>query len=390
MAIRQVYLDHSATSPVDERVLEAMLPYFSGKYGNAASVHRFGQEAEAAIETARETVAGILNCTPREIIFTSGGSESDNLALRGVAFAARQSGRGEHIVSQALEHDAIGRTLGQLDLLFGFASSVADIDGEGVVHPENLRHVMRPDTVLVSMMMANNEIGSLMPIAELAAVAHEYGAVFHTDAVQAAGQLVLDVQELAVDMLSLSAHKFYGPKGVGVLYIREGTPLLPIQTGGSHEYGVRSGTQNTPLIVGLARALELAYEERERRVQRYVALRDRLIEGVLARIPDVHLTGSREERLPSHASFVFKHVEANSLLMHLDQKGIAASSGSACKVGNPQPSDVLKALGYDNEWALGGLRLTLGRDTSEADIDYVLGVLPQAVEITRKFWMPHY
>lgn len=388
MATRQIYLDHSATTPVDERVLEAMLPYFSGKYGNAASIHRFGQEAESAIEQARHTVAGILNCTPREIIFTSCGSESDNLAVRGAAFAARQEGRGAHIITQPLEHSAVGRTFGQLDLMFGFENTQATIDDTGMVTPDALRQAIRPDTVLISLMMANNEIGTLMPIAELVEVAHEKSITFHTDAVQAAGQLDLDVQKLGVDLMSISGHKFYGPKGVGALYVRDGTRVIPMQTGGSHEHGLRSGTQNTPLIVGLAKALELAYAEREQHIACYRQLRDRLIDGVLSRVPDAHLTGSRENRLPSHASFIFKHLDANMLLMHLDNKGIAASSGSACKTGNPQPSEILLHLGYDREWALGGLRLTVGRSTTIEDIDYVLEILPQAIENVRKMWMP--
>jgi cysteine desulfurase len=259
------------------------------------------------------------------------------------------------------------------------------VDSEGQISPDALRDAIRPDTVLVSLMLANNEIGTVLPIRALAEVAHEKGAYFHTDAVQAAGQLDIDVQALGVDLLSLSAHKFYGPKGVGALYIRDGVPLAPVQTGGSHEEGRRSGTHNVPLVVGLARALELAYAERAEHVAHFSALRDRLIDGVLERIPDVHLTGSRYNRLPSHASFVFKNVNGNTLLMHLDMRGIAASSGSACKTGNPEPSGVLLALGYDHSWALGGLRLTVGRQTTHDDIGYVLEVLPEVIEGVRRF-----
>lgn len=382
-----IYLDHSATTPVDDRVLEAMLPYFSQHYGNPSSIHQWGQMAEAAVERARRTIAGILNCRPHEIIFTSCGSESDNLAVRGAAVAARHAGKGRHLITQPLEHSAVGKTCRQLETYFDFDCTYLPVDSQGQITPIVLENAMRDDTTVVSLMLANNEIGTLLPIAELAAVAHERGAVFHTDAVQAGGQVALDVQALGVDMLSLSGHKFYGPKGVGVLYVREGTPLVPSQSGGSHEFGLRSGTHNVPLIVGIAKALEIADAEFETHTAHYRAMRDRLIEGVMARIPDVELTGDTQQRLPSHASFVFKYTDANMLLMQLDMRGIAASSGSACKVGNPAPSAVLQALGYDESWTLGGLRLTVGRQTTAADIDTVLAVLPEAVKAVRQLWV---
>ncbi len=387
MPDRFIYLDHSATTPVDERVIAAMMPYFSEIYGNPSSVHRVGRKAETAMEDAREKMAKILNCRPSEIIFTSGGSEGDNLALRGVGLASKQLGRGTHLITSPLEHSAISRTAHQLEDMFGLPTTFLQPNRAGSITPDMLREAIREDTALVSLMLANNEIGTILPIAELAAVAHEKGAYFHTDAVQATGQLDVDVQKLGVDLLSMSAHKFYGPKGVGALYVREGVPLVPSQTGGSHEAGRRSGTHNVPLIVGMAAALEIAYAEYDRWIPHFTDLRDHLIEGVLAAIPDVELTGERHNRLPSHASFVFKQVNGNTLLMHLDMKGIAGSSGSACKTGNPAPSEVLLALGYDHDWAMGGLRLTVGRHTTHADIDIVLDVLPKVIEGVRRFSM---
>lgn len=383
-----IYLDHSATTPVDERVLAAMQPYFQHIYGNPSSVHRFGQDADAAVEQARYQVAQVFDCLPKEVIFTSCGSESDNLAVRGAALSAQRAGKGAHIVTQPLEHSAVGRTVKQLADVFGFELSYAPIDDNGRVTPDVLRSVMREDTVLVSLMYGNNEIGTVNPIAELADVTHEFGAIFHTDAVQAPGQLPLNVAALNVDLLSISGHKFYGPKGVGALYVRWGTPMLPVQTGGSHEFGLRSGTHNVPLIVGMAEALMLAEEEREQHVTHFKRLRDAIISGVLEKVPAVQLTGCATNRLPSHASFVFKHVDANNMLMQLDARGIAASSGSACKTGNPEPSEVLVALGYGTAWSMGSLRLTVGRQNSMADIDRVLKILPAAVETARKLWMP--
>lgn len=383
---RHLYLDHSASTPVDERVLEAMLPYFGQIYGNPSSMHHFARQSEKAVENARDTVAQILNCQPKEIVFTSCGSESDNLALRGAALAAQKNGRA-HLVTSPIEHSAVSRTAQQLAEHLGCTLDFVPLQKDGSVTVAALESVLRDDTALVSLMVANNEIGTILPIAELAAAAHARGALFHSDAVQAGGQLALDVRALGVDMLSLSAHKFYGPKGVGALYVRDGVALLPSQTGGSHEEGRRAGTLNVPLIVGLGKALEIAEAERAQHTSHMQHLRDHLIDGILASVPDVELTGARQNRLPSHASFVFKHVDGNQLLIFLDNKGIAASSGSACKTGNPEPSKLLLALGYDASWALGGLRLSLGRHTTAADIDYVLEVLPQQVNNVRLFSM---
>ncbi|MCB9451697.1 MAG: cysteine desulfurase [Anaerolineaceae bacterium] len=381
---RTVYLDHSASTPVDPRVVEAMMPYFTEVYGNASSAHRFGREAETAIESARETVAGILNCKPSEIVFTSGGSESDNLALRGAAWSARQDGKGHHLVTMPLEHSAVTKTLAQLAAVMGFEATILPVDSTGLVDVEDLVAAIRSDTTLVSLMYASNEIGTVEPLPLLAVAMREHGILFHTDGVQAAGQLPLDVEALGVDMLSMSAHKFYGPKGVGALYVRDGVNLIPSQSGGSHEEGRRAGTPNTPFIVGLAKALEIAYAELDTHTAHYRAMRDRLIEGVLRRVPGSRLTGHPEQRLPGHASFVFDGVDSGTLVMHLDMKGVAASGGSACKTGNPEPSGVLLALGFSEQEAISGLRLTVGRQTTEADVDYAIDMLVECVATARK------
>jgi cysteine desulfurase len=379
MQRRTVYLDHSASTPTDPRVVEAMMPYFTEVYGNATSIHSFGRQAEQAIEDARETVARVLHCRPSEVIFTSGGSESDNLALRGAAWMARQHGRGKHLITTPIEHNAVIKTIGQMATVMGFDQTVLPVDSVGLVSLDDFAGALRDDTILASVVYANNEVGTVQPIRALAWAAQERGVLFHTDAVQAAGQLTLDVEALGVDMLSLSAHKFYGPKGVGALYVREGIDILPAQSGGSHEDGRRAGTHNTPFIVGMAKALELAYAEQETRAAHYQTMRDLLIDGVLTCIPNAQLSGHREQRLPSHASFIFEGVDGNTLLMHLDLKGIAASSGSACKTGNPEPSGVLLAMGYTPQAALGSLRLTVGMQTSEDDIAYTVDVLKETV-----------
>ncbi len=378
-----IYLDYAATTPVDPRVVQAMLPYFSDDFGNPSSVHKFGRRAEKAVEQARRDVAEVLNCSPREIIFTSCGSESDNLALRGAALAERERRGANHLIVSPIEHSAVTATLRQLRDHFGFALTELEVDPAGYVTPDLVANALRPDTALVSVMYANNEIGTIEPIAEIAAACRARGVSFHTDAVQAGSQLDLDVQKLGVDYMALGAHKFYGPKGVGVLYVRTGSPLLPTQTGGSHENGLRAGTQNTPYIVGLAEALKITANERETHNAHFRQLRERLIEGVLRTIPDSQLTGHRAERLPNHTSFVFRGVNGNDLLMHLDLAGIAASSGSACKTGDPKPSEVLLALGLSEDWALGSLRLTVGRQTTEAHVEKLLEVLPGRVEAVR-------
>lgn len=377
-ARRAIYLDHSASTPTDPRVVEAMMPYFTEIYGNPSSSHSFGRKAERAIEDAREIIAQIFNCKPSEIVFTSGGSEADNLAIRGAAWAARRQGKSGHLITTPTEHDAVSRTVEQLAEVMEFEQSVLPVDHFGKVSASDFEKAIRDDTVIASLIYANNEVGTIQPIVALAKVAHERGVLFHTDAVQAAGQLPLDVGALGVDLMSISAHKFYGPKGVGALFVRDGIDLMPNQSGGGHESGRRAGTHNTAFIVGMAKALQLAYDEPHN--AHYQMMRDRLIDGILNRVPNAQLTGHPEQRLPSHASFIFDGIESNLLLSHLDLKGIAASSGSACKTGNPEPSGVLLAMGYSEKEALSSLRLTVGRQTTAEDIDYTVETLAEIVE----------
>ncbi len=381
---RTVYLDHSATTPTDQRVVDAMLPYFTEIYGNPSSNHSFGRKAERAVEDARESVAKLFNCTPQEIIFTSGGSEGDNLAIRGAAWSAKQRGKGNHLITTPVEHSAVGKTVGQLDGMMGFDQTILPVNKYGGIDVEEFTAACRDETVIASVIYANNEVGTINPLPQLAEQAKARGILLHTDAVQAAGQLTLDVETLGVDLMSISGHKFYGPKGVGALYIRSGTEILPGQTGGTHEHGLRAGTHNTAFIVGMAKALELAYTDHEAHLAHYRQMRDALIDGILTGIPDVQLTGDPEQRLPSHASFVFEGIESNQLLMYLDMKGVAASAASACKTGNPEPSGVLLAMGYPRDLASGSLRLSVGRQTTNEDIDYALQVIIESVETVRK------
>jgi cysteine desulfurase len=380
----KTYLDFAATTPVDERVLATMQPYFAEVFGNSSSVHIFGQQAEAALEKARESVAQSLNCSPEEVVFTSCGSESDNLALRGVAFATRKMRDADHILISPVEHHAVSRTAGQLAHLNGFEVEYLPVDEFGLVSAEDVTAQLRPTTAIVSIIYANNEIGSVNPIAEIGAICQEHGIPFHTDAVQAAAYLSTDVQALNVDLLSIGAHKFYGPKGIGALFVRKGTPILPVLTGGGQEFGLRAGTHNTPLIMGLAKAYRLAVTERDERISHLKPLRKRLIAGVLEKIPDSRLTGHPIRRMPNHASFVFRGVDGNNLLTMLDVEGFACSSGSACKTGNPEPSEVLTAMGLASEWALGSLRVTLGTGTTSSQVESFLKILPQVVSRVRK------
>lgn len=373
-----IYLDHSATTAVDPRVVEAMAPYWTELYGNPSSLYGVGRRAAVALEDARSRIARLLNCQPAEIIFTACGTESDNLALRGVGLA--QAARGKrHIITTPIEHHAVLHTAADLAERFDFDVTYVPVDRHGLVDPAAVAAAIRPDTALITVMYANNEVGAIEPIAAVGAVARQHGIPFHTDAVQAGGHLPLDVNALNVDLLALSAHKFHGPKGIGLLYVRRGVRLQPIQTGGSQERGRRAGTENVPYIVGLAAALELAQAERAAEAIRLQRLRDRLIAGLLARIPDSALTGHPEQRLPGHASLVIRGVEAQSVLIALDLAGIAASSGSACASGAPTPSHVLTAMGFDAIAALGALRLTLGRENTEADVDFVIATLPPIV-----------
>jgi cysteine desulfurase len=364
-------------------VLEAMLPYFTESYGNASGLHRQARASARALDQARRDVAEVLGCKPKEVIFTSCGTESDNLAIRGIAWAGQLAGKGKHLITSPIEHHAVSHTIDRLCDRFGFEQTVVPVDRYGLVNPDDVARAIRPDTLLISIIYANNEVGTIEPLAEIGAIAREHGIPFHTDAVQAGGYLDLDVDRLKVDLLALSGHKFYAPKGVGVLYARQGTPLLPQQTGGGHEGNRRAGTENVPYIVGLATALRLAQQERLSENPRLAALRDRLVSGIRATLPDVQLTGHPEQRLPGHASFVVPGVEADGLLMHLDMAGVCAASGSACTSGMPEPSHVLLAMGIDHTLALGALRLTLGRSTTQADVDYVVEILPGIVEKLR-------
>jgi len=388
---KSVYLDHSATTPVDPRVVDAMLPYFSEKFGNASSLHRWGQAALTALDESRRTVAEILNADPKEIIFTSGGSESDNLALRGVALALRARSPRAHIITTPIEHHAVLNTAAQLEKEFGFEVTRVPVNRHGVVNPDDIARAINPHTVLISVMYANNEVGTIEPLHEIAKVIHENakGAkerkiFFHTDAVQAGGYLPLDVQKLGIDLMSLGSHKFHGPKGVGVLYVRAGTPLLPTQTGGSHERNRRAGTENIPYVVGFASALKIAQSEREQTNARLVAMREKLVEGILERVPGTELTGDPKNRLPGHASFVIPSAIGDEMILGLDLAGIAASTGSACTAGSLEPSHVLAAMGYAPDLARGALRLTLGRENTNEDVEYTVNVVADVVGKLRR------
>lgn len=381
-----IYLDYAATTPIDPRVLEAMLPYFRADFGNPSSVHRYGQTAEAALDAARETVARVLHCEPREIIFTSCGTESDNLAIRGAALARRKTSAEKWILTARTEHHAVSKTAEQLASEFDFLLEWLEVDEFGAVTPASLAHAVCSNTALASVMYANNEIGTINPIAELAAIARGSNIIMHSDAVQAAAYLDVNVEALGVDLLSLGGHKFYGPKGVGALYVRKGTALTAHTTGGAQEFNLRAGTQNVPYIVGFAEALRLAAEEREMRTGHVRPLRDQIIGRVLEEISDARLTGHPSRRLPNHASFVFRAVDGNLLLQLLDDAGFACSSGSACKTGSPEPSEVISALGHAREWALGSLRITLGVDSTAEHVDKFLHTLPGLVEKARSLY----
>ena len=374
--MEKIYFDHAATTPVDERVLQKMLPYFSEKFGNPNSQHFFGREAVSAVDEARDEIAKILNAKANEIYFTSGGTESDNWALRGTAYAMRE--RGKHLIVSAVEHPAMITTAKEL-MREGFDVTFAEVDEYGVVDTDKLINEVREDTVFIGIMAANNEAGSIQPIKKIAAFAKEKGIVFFTDAVQAAGAMKLDVKELGVDMLSFSGHKFYGPKGIGVLYVRSGLKLGKIITGGHQERGMRGGTTNTPAIVGMAEALRIADREREENNRKISALRDRFIARVLKEIPYVQLNGHPKDRLPANANFSFEYVEGEALLYNLDLAGIAVSSGSACTSGSLEPSHVLLAMGLDKETAKSSIRFSFGRENSAEEVDFAVDKLKEII-----------
>lgn len=379
-----IYLDHSATTPVDPRVRDAMLPYFTELFGNPSSLHRYGQQALAAVDDARQTVADILGAPVREIIFTANGTEANNLALRGVALAARaHDERRNHIITTPIEHHAILRTCEQLEREFGFEITYVPVNRHGMVNPDDIARAITDRTMLISVMYANNEIGTVEPIAEIGKLAHARNIYFHTDAVQAGGYLNLNVNALNVDLMSLGAHKFHGPKGVGVLYLRGGVKILPTQTGGNQERGRRAGTENVPYMVGFAGALELAQSERDTNNAQLRIKRDRLVEGLLETIPGAELTGHPTERLPGHSSFVVPGAVGDEMVFALDLAGVAVSTGSACTAGSPEPSHVLAAMGYAPDAARGALRITPGRENTDAEIDRALRVLPKTIERIR-------
>lgn len=382
-----IYMDYSATTPVDDRVIEAMMPYWKESWGNPSSAHQFGQAAKMGLETARRTVAQLLGAHPAEIIFTGSGSEADNLALRGVMLEARKSGRGEHLIISSIEHEAVHQTAHQLANQLGFELTVLPVNSDGLVEPKILEANIRQDTALVSIMAANNEIGTIQPIRALGELCRAHNVLFHTDAVQAIQYQSWDLAHLPIDLLSLAPHKFYGPKGVGILYLRHGTPMCSTMTGGGQENGLRAGTVNVPFAVGAAKALELAMAERESNNAKLIQMRDQLIKQILTAFgPEkVRLTGHRSERLPHHASFAFRNLPGGDLVMHLDLLGIAASSGSACSSGNPIPSPVLQAIGLDHHWNSGGLRISLGNKSTFSDIDYLVKQLPKAIESLQQF-----
>jgi cysteine desulfurase len=375
-----IYLDHAATTPVDPRVLEAMIPYFTQQFGNPSGLYGLGRASRQALDAARASVAATLHARTSEIIFTSGGSESDNAAIKGVAWAARE--HGNHIITTAIEHHAVLHTCEWLER-FGIETSYLPVNRDGLVDPAAVEAAIRPTTVLVSVMHANNEIGTIQPLREIAEIAHARGVPVHSDAVQSCGHLAIDVDALGVDLLSMSSHKFYGPKGVGALYVRRGTGWLPTQQGGGQERSRRAGTENVAGVVGLARALELARESGEQEGARLSSMRDRLVAGILATIPDVRLNGHPTMRLPNNVNVSFGGVDGESILLNLDIHGIAASSGSACTAGSIDPSHVLVALGLPQALAAGAVRFTLGRGTSDDQIDRVLATLPDVISRLR-------
>ncbi|MBS5798421.1 MAG: cysteine desulfurase NifS [Clostridiales bacterium] len=378
--MNRIYLDHAATTPVKPEVLDAMMPYFTQSFGNPSSIYQVAQINKKAIDDARETIAKHLGANTNEIFFTSGGTEADNWAIKGIVEANKN--KGNHIITTKIEHHAVLHTCEYLEKQ-GFEVTYLDVNEEGVIDLEALKAAIKDTTILISIMYANNEVGTIMPIKEIGAIAKEHGIAFHTDAVQAIGQVRIDVKEQNIDALSLSGHKIYGPKGIGVLYIRRGLRITNLIHGGAQERGRRAGTENVPAIVGIAKAMELAYTDLEAKNERIKGLRDKLMNGILESIPYSKLNGSSTNRLVNNVNIGFEFVEGESLLLLLDMNGVAASSGSACTSGSLDPSHVLLALGLPHEKAHGSLRLTLGEGTTEQEVDYVLEKLPAIVQRMR-------
>ncbi|NLI57057.1 MAG: cysteine desulfurase NifS [Clostridium sp.] len=373
---KTIYFDHAATTPISSEVLEKMLPYLKGNFGNPSSIYYLGRESKKAVEDAREKVAKAISANPREIFFTGSGTEADNWAIKGVAYSNKD--KGNHIITTSIEHHAVLHTCRYLES-DGFEVTYLPVDENGLVSPDDVLKAIKPNTILISVMFANNEIGTIQPIGEIGKIAKEKGIIFHTDAVQAVGNVPIDVNELNIDLLSLSAHKLYGPKGVGALYIKKGVKITSFIHGGAQERGRRASTENVAGIVGLGEAIKIATENMEENNKKLLSLRDRTIEEVLKNIPFTRLNGDRQNRLPGNANFSFEFIEGESLLLMLDMKGIAASSGSACTSGSLDPSHVLLAIGLSHEIAHGSLRITFGKDNTHADIDILLNELPEIV-----------
>jgi cysteine desulfurase len=372
--MRRIYLDHNASTPVHPEVLAAMLPYFSDQFGNASSIHGFGREARDAVDLARERIAGFLGVDPDEVVFTSGGTESDNLAIKGVAHAR---GRG-HLITSQVEHHAVLRTCQALERT-GYEVTYLPVDGDGLVDPDAVRRAIRPDTILITIMHGNSEVGTVMPVAAIGRLAAEHGIPFHVDGVQTFGKVPFSVKEAGITLLSASSHKIYGPKGIGALVIRKGTKMVSVQHGGDHERRRRAGTENVPAIVGFGRAVDLRARDLAEEAARVARLRDRLWDGIREQVPEVRLNGHPERRLPGTLNVSFRGIEAESLILALDLKGIGVSAGSACTSGSLEPSYVLTAMGLPAEWSLGAIRCSLGRGTTSDEISTVLDVLPAAV-----------
>jgi cysteine desulfurase len=364
---RRVYLDHNASTPVHPEVVAAMLPYFGDVYGNPSSVHAFGREARDAVDGARDRIAGFLRARPDEIVFTSGGTESDNFGVKGLAWAR---GRG-HIITSKIEHHAVLRTCQALEAQ-GFTVTYLPVDGTGMIDPDDVRRALRPDTIAITIMHANSEVGTIQPVQAIGALARAHGAAFHVDAVQTFGKVEIDVEAFNIDLLSFSGHKIYGPKGVAGLYVRKGSKIVSVQHGGEHERRRRAGTENVPGIVGLGKAVEIRSRDMKAEGERLVALRERLWDGIRSRVPDVRLNGHPTQRVPGTANIAYRNVESESIVLGLDLKGVAVSAGSACTAGSVEPSYVLVAMGVPIEWAMGAVRSSLGRSTTAEDIDYVI------------------
>ncbi len=378
--MRTVYLDHNATTPVHPEVLEAMLPYFSQAFGNASSLHQSGREAKAALENARHSIAEILGCRASEIIFTSGGTESDNFAIKGTAFANRK--KGKHIITSSIEHHAVEISCRFLEKE-GFEVTFLPVDSYGFVDPDDLKKTIRPDTTLVTIMYANNETGVIQDIEALNSVAKEAGVYFHTDAVQATGKIPYKIDDIGCDMLSISAHKLYGPKGVGLLYIKSGTNIIPWNEGGGHEKGMRAGTENVAGIIGLAEAIKIAHRDIAAETEKLNKITRKFYESIKARIPDIHFNGHFEKRVPNTVNISFKAIEGEAIVLSLDMKGIMVSTGSACTSGATDPSHVLRAMGVTREMAQGSIRFSFGRSNSIEDVDYVVDILAKEVNRLR-------